>query len=351
MYGSTVQTHSGGEETLKTLLHRWFIEGLSFMTLGLFCSLIIGLILETIGKQTLVPNIDLSFLVSIGNVAKGLTGAAIGAAMAYGFKSKPLVIFSALIVGMMGYETFAGGAVGAFFATLVAVELSRLYAQKTKIDIIVTPMMTLVIGGIVAKLLGPLLNQLMKAIGAVIISATDQQPIIMGIIVAVVFGLCLTAPISSAALALMLELSGLAAGAATIGCACQMVGFAVMGYKDNGISGLISIGIGTSMLQVPNILLKPLLLLPPTLASAMIAPIMTVFFPMTNNPAGAGMGTSGFVGQIMTIHTMGSSLNTWILIGVFHFILPMIVTGLIYYVMSKKQWIRPGDQTLRTVES
>lgn len=336
---------------MKTLLHRWFIDGLSFMTLGLFCSLIIGLILETIGKQTLFPNLDLSFLVNIGNVAKGLTGAAIGVAMAYGFKCKPLVVFSALIVGMMGYDTFAGGAIGAFIATLIAVELSRFYAGKTKIDIIVTPMVTLIVGGMIAKFLGPWLNQLMTAIGSVIITATEQQPIMMGIIVAVIFGLCLTAPISSAALALMLDLSGLAAGAATIGCVCQMVGFAVMGYKDNGLSGLISIGIGTSMLQVPNILLKPLLLLPPTLASAVIAPVMTVFFPMTNNAAGAGMGTSGFVGQIMTVHSMGSSLNTWILIGVFHFILPMIVTILIYYVMKKKQWIRPGDQTLKMVES
>ncbi|NHM75911.1 MULTISPECIES: PTS transporter subunit IIC [Staphylococcus] len=336
---------------MKKLLHRWFIEGLSYMTLGLFSSLIIGLILETIGKQTLLPQLDLRFLIEVGNVAKGLTGAAIGAAMAYGFKCKPLVIFSALIVGMMGYTTFAGGAVGAFLATLLVVEISRIYASRTKVDIIVTPMLTLILGGAVAKFLGPILNEMMKAIGTLIIAATDQQPLLMGIIVAVIFGLCLTAPISSAALALMLDLSGLAAGAATVGCACQMVGFAIMGYKDNGISGLISIGIGTSMLQVPNIILKPLLLIPPTLASAVIAPIMTVFFPMVNNAAGAGMGTSGFVGQIMTIHTMGSSLHTWLLIGVFHFSLPIIVTWLIYHFMAKRQWIKPGDQTLRAVES
>lgn len=336
---------------MKKLLHRWFIEGLSYMTLGLFSSLIIGLILETIGKQTLLPQLDLRFLIEVGNVAKGLTGAAIGAAMAYGFKCKPLVIFSALIVGMMGYTTFAGGAVGAFLATLLVVEISRIYASRTKVDIIVTPMLTLILGGAVAKFLGPILNEMMKAIGTLIIAATDQQPLLMGIIVAVIFGLCLTAPISSAALALMLDLSGLAAGAATVGCACQMVGFAIMGYKDNGISGLISIGIGTSMLQVPNIILKPLLLIPPTLASAVIAPIMTVLFPMVNNAAGAGMGTSGFVGQIMTIHTMGSSLHTWLLIGVFHFALPIIVTWLIYHFMTKRQWIKPGDQTLRAVES
>ncbi|WP_281186878.1 PTS transporter subunit IIC [Staphylococcus schleiferi] len=335
---------------MKQLLRRWFIEGLSYMTLGLFSSLIIGLIMQTLGKQTLFPNLHLGFLVEIGTVAQSLTGAAIGAAIAYGLKAKPLVIFASVIVGMLGYDTFSGGAVGAYFATLVAVEVSPLYASKTKIDIIVSPFLTLVIGGVVAKFLGPFLNQMMRAIGRVIVISTEQQPFLMGILVAVIFGLCLTAPISSAALVLMLDLSGLAAGAATIGCVCQMVGFAVTGYKDNGISGLISIGIGTSMLQVPNILLKPFILIPPTLASAIIAPIMTTMFPMTNNAAGAGMGTSGFVGQIMTIHTMGSQLDTWIRIAVFHFILPIAVTYVIYHFMRKRQWIHDGDQKLNVSE-
>ncbi|MGM7690417.1 PTS transporter subunit IIC [Staphylococcus felis] len=333
---------------MKKLLYRWFIEGLRYMTLGLFSSLIIGLILETIGKQTILPQLDLSFLVDVGNVAKSLTGAAIGAAIAYGLKSKPLVIFSSVVVGMLGYDTFSGGAVGAFVASLIVVELSRFYASKTKIVIIITPLISLIAGGVIAKFLGPILNQLMTAIGKMIIVATDQQPFIMGMIVAVIFGLCLTAPISSAALALMLDLSGLAAGAATIGCVCQMVGFAVTGYKDNGIGGLISIGIGTSMLQVPNILMKPLILIPPTFASAVIAPIMTTFFPMSNNAAGAGMGTSGLVGQIMTIYTMGHSPSTYILILIFHFVLPAFVTWVIYRMMVKQQWIKSGDQTIRT---
>ncbi|MBI5974347.1 PTS transporter subunit IIC [Staphylococcus canis] len=333
---------------MKRLLHRWFIEGLSYMTLGLFSSLIIGLILETIGNQTLIPQLNLSFLVDIGNVAKSLTGAAIGAAIAYGLKSKPLVIFAAVTVGMLGFDHFGGGAVGAFIAALIGVELSRFYAQKTKIDIILTPLLTLIIGGMIAKFLGPILNQFMVALGRVIIVATEQQPFIMGILVSVIFGLCLTAPISSAALALMLDLSGLAAGAATIGCVCQMVGFAITGYKDNGISGVISLGIGTSMLQVPNILMRPLILVPPTLSGAIIAPIMTTLFPMTNNAAGAGMGTSGFVGQIMTIHTMGSSVETYVLIAVFHFILPIVITWIIYKIMVSRSWIKEGDQRLRT---
>ncbi|GEQ00541.1 PTS transporter subunit IIC [Staphylococcus arlettae] len=335
---------------MKAYLNRWFIEALSYMTLGLFGSLIIGLLLNTIGKQTVWPQVDLSFLAQIGDVAMSMTGGAIGAAIAYGLKSKPLVIFSCVIVGTLGYDTFGGGPVGAYIATLVVVEISRFYASKTKIDIIITPLLTLIIGGAVAKVLGSALNEFMTSLGKVINIATGQQPLVMGIIVAVIFGLTLTAPISSAALALMLDLSGLAAGAATIGCSAQMVGFAVNGFKDNRWSGLISVGIGTSMLQVPNIIKNPMILLPPTLASAIVAPLMTLWFPMTNNAAGAGMGTSGLIGQIMTIHTMGSSLNTWVLILAFHIVLPIIVSYTIYSICVRRNWIKDGDHRLQTVE-
>lgn len=335
---------------MKAYLNRWFIEALSYMTLGLFGSLIIGLLLNTIGKQTVWPQVDLSFLAQIGDVAMSMTGGAIGAAIAYGLKSKPLVIFSCVIVGTLGYDTFGGGPVGAYIATLVVVEISRFYASKTKIDIIITPLLTLIIGGAVAKFLGSALNEFMTSLGKVINIATGQQPLVMGIIVAVIFGLTLTAPISSAALALMLDLSGLAAGAATIGCSAQMVGFAVNGFKDNRWSGLISVGIGTSMLQVPNIIKNPMILLPPTLASAIVAPLMTLWFPMTNNAAGAGMGTSGLIGQIMTIHTMGSSLNTWVLILAFHIVVPIIVSYTIYSICVRRNWIKDGDHRLQTVE-
>ncbi|MEB6290269.1 PTS sugar transporter subunit IIC [Staphylococcus xylosus] len=334
---------------MKNHLHRWVIEALSFMALGLFGSLIIGLILETLGSQTLIPQLNLSFLSEIGKVAMSVTGAAIGVAIAYGLGAKPLVIFSCVIVGTLGYDTFGGGAVGAYIATLIVVELSRLYASKTKIDIIITPLLTIVIGGAIAKLFGPALNQFMTGLGKVIIVGTEQQPLIMGIVVSVIFGLALTAPISSAALALMLDLSGLAAGAATIGCASQMVGFAVNSYKDNGWSGLLSIGIGTSMLQVPNIIKNPMILLPPTLASAIVAPIMTTLFPMSNNPAGAGMGTSGFIGQIMTINTMGGSIQTWLLIAIFHILLPSCFSFMLYKFFLNKQWIKPGDQRINVV--
>lgn len=257
---------------MKNYLHRWIIEALSYMALGLFGSLIIGLILETLGEQTLLPQLNLTFLSEIGKVAMSMTGAAIGVAIAYGLGAKPLVTFSCVIVGTLGYTTFDGGPVGAYIATVIVVELSRLYAGKTKIDIILSPLLTILIGGFIAKAFGPALNQFMTGLGKIIIASTEQQPFIMGILVAVIFGLALTAPISSAALALMLDLNGLAAG--------------------------------------------------------------------------AGMGTSGFIGQIMTINTMGGSIQTWCLIITFHILLPAIISFLLYKLCFKKQWISPGDQLI-----
>ena len=335
---------------MKGILKKWFIDGLSYMALGIFCSLIIGLILDTVGQQTLVKQLDLSMLSEIGKVAMSLTGAAIGGAMAYGFKSKPLVLFSAIIVGYLAYDTYSGGPVGAYLATLVVYEASKLYASRTSIDIIITPLLSLLIGSGVAKFVGPFLNEVMQSIGRVIVASTEQQPLVMGILVAVIVGLTLTAPISSAAICLMLNLEGLAAGAATIGCVCQMIGFSVNSYRDNGLSGLISIGIGTSMLQEPNILKNPYIILPPTLASALIAPIMTTLFPMYNNAIGAGMGTSGLVGPLMTIRVMDASIETYILIGIFYFMLPAIVSFTIYSLMMKIGLIRKGDHTIQIVE-
>ncbi|CAM2973962.1 PTS transporter subunit IIC [Salinicoccus roseus] len=326
---------------MRRLLRRWFIDGMSFMALGLFSSLIIGLIIDTVG--TYVPYLE--SLKEVGAVAMGMTGAAIGAAIAYGLKASPLVIFSVVVVSYAAYDM--GGAAGSYIASIIAIEVARLYAGRTKIDIIVTPFLTIVLGYIVARFIGPVIGDFMTSMGEVIIFATEQRPFIMGMLVAVIFGITLTAPLSSAALALMLDLSGLAAGAAVIGCCCHMVGLAVTGYRDNGFSGLISIGIGTSMLQVPNVLLNPFIILPPVLASAVIAPIMTVFFPMENNAAGAGMGTSGLVGQIMTIETMGPSLEVWLLILVFQIVLPALITLLFYTLLKRAGLIKDGDQKLR----
>lgn len=325
---------------MRKLLRRWFVDGLSFMALGLFSSLIIGLIMDTLG--TYIP--FLSFMTDIGAIAMALTGAAIGASISYGLKAPPLVIFSTVVVSYAAYEF--GGAAGSFIASIAAVEISRLYSGKTKIDIIISPLLTITAGYLVAQFVGPWIGNFMTNVGEFIVFATEQRPFVMGILVAVVFGLMLTAPLSSAALALMLEISGLAAGAAVIGCCCHMVGFAVQGYRDNGVSGLVSLGIGTSMLQVSNIFLNPFIVVPPTLASAIIAPVMTVFFPMENNAAGAGMGTSGFVGQIMAIETMGLTMEVIVLIAVFHIILPALVTYVIYALMRQMNMIKDGDQVI-----
>ena len=329
---------------MRKWLHRWFIDGMSFMALGLFSSLIIGLIINTVGTYVN----GLSALIDIGNFTMGLTGAAIGAAIAYGLKAPPLVLFSVLVISHGAYDL--GGVAGSYVASIITIEVARLYASRTKIDIILTPFLTIIIGSFVGQLIGPIIGDFMTSIGQFIMYATEQQPFIMGMLVAVVFGIVLTAPLSSAALALMLDISGIAAGAALIGCCCHMVGLAVTGYKDNGFSGLISIGIGTSMLQVSNIILNPFIIVPPVLASAVIAPIMTVFFPMETNAAGAGMGTSGFVGQIMTIETMGASFDVFMLILVFQIVLPAVVTLLFYYVMTRLSLIKLGDQKLRIAE-
>lgn len=326
---------------MKKILHRWFIEAMSFMALGLFGSLIIGLIINTIAQYIPI----LSGFSAIGDAAQSVTGAAIGAAIAYGLKSPPLVIFSTLAVSQYAYDL--GGAAASYIVALIVIELARLYQSKTKLDIIITPLLTLTIGLFSASFIGEAVGGVMTGLGDIIMFSTDQQPFVMGVLVSVVFGVTLTAPLSSAALALMLDLNGLAAASAVIGCCCHMVGLAAMSYKDNGISGVISIGVGTSMLQVPNILRNPFIIIPPVLSSAIIAPIMTVFFPMANNAAGAGMGTSGFVGQIMAIETMGLSVSTIVLISVFHIILPLIITLIFYKLFSHFGFIKAGDQVIR----
>ncbi len=332
---------------MKGYLKRWLIDGMSFMALGLFSSLIIGLIIETAGTE-LKPFFDTSLLLDIGRMAKQYTGAAVGVSVAYGLGASPLVIFSSAITGMYGYEL--GGAAGTYIVSLVTTELGGLYSGRTKVDILLTPLLTLLIGGFVAKLIGPFIAKLMASIGEFITFSTAQQPLLMGILVALVFGVTLSSPVSSAALALMLNIEGTAAAAATIGCCCHMVGFAVTSYGDNGIQGLIANGIGTSKIQIPNYMRNPFILVPPVLASIITAPLMTMFWPMQNVAAGAGMGTSGFVGQIMTIKTMGSSLTTWLQIGLFHFLLPGLISYFVYRLMKNAQIIKPGDQQIMTGE-
>lgn len=320
----------------------YFITALSYMALGLFSSLIIGLILKTIGGQ--IPS--LAFLIPIGTLAMELMGPAIGVAVAYGLGAPPLVLFASLLAGSAGAEL--GGPAGSYVAAIVAAEAGKLVSKSTKLDIIITPLVTIFAGFGTASLIGPGINTFMTNFGLLIMWATEQRPILMGVIVAVLMGLALTAPISSAAIAIMLGLEGLAAGAATIGCAAQMVGFAVSSYRENGFGGVIAQGIGTSMLQVANIVRNPLIVIPPTVAGAIIAPFGSSWIMMVNNSAGAGMGTSGFVGQIMTLNVMGASGSVWIAIILLHFIGPAVISLLISELMRRKGLIRPGDMKINT---
>lgn len=326
---------------------RYFQDALSAMALGLFASLLIGLIVKTLGEQTINlfgDNTISAFLVSTGTTAMGLMGAAVGVAVAWGLKAPPLVLFTSALTGMMGAEL--GGPAGAFIAAALGAEFGKAVSKETKIDIIVTPAVTLIIGALAATLVGPLVDKLMSGLGVLIMTATEWQPFLFGIVISVIVGLALTAPISSAALCIMLDLSGLAAGAATVGCCAQMVGFAVISVRENGIGGIIAQGIGTSMLQISNIIKNPWILVPPTLAAAIVGPIATVVFKMTNIPAGAGMGTSGLVGQIGTFTAMGFTLPVLLEVLLLHIFLPAVLAIAADLAMKKLGLIKVGDYKL-----
>ncbi|MGL4209713.1 MAG: PTS transporter subunit IIC [Candidatus Adiutrix sp.] len=327
-------------KNIELSVHRYGIEAMGAMALGLFASLLVGMIIQTIGDKA-----GIQWMVDFGKMAMSMMGPAIAVAVAFGLKAPPLVLFAATAVGQAAVMA-KGGPAGCFVAAVFAAEFGKMVSKETKVDIIVTPAVTLIVGIAVANFVGPYIGGAMKWIGEVIMWATHLQPIPMGIMVAVLMGLALTAPISSAAIAVMLELSGLAAGAATVGCCCQMVGFAVISYRENKFGGLVAQGVGTSMLQVPNIVRNPLILIPPTLASAILGPFATTVAQMENNPAGAGMGTSGFVGQFGTIASMGTDIMVFVKIGLLHFILPAILALVIAEYMRKKNWIKPGDLKL-----
>lgn len=317
----------------------YLIDGLSYMALGLFSSLIIGLIIKTVGDQ-----LGWTFFTDMGILAMGLMGPAIGAAVAYGLKAPPLVLFATVIAGAAGAQL--GGPAGSFVAALLATEVGKLVSKETKVDILVTPFVTILTGFLVATFIGPPINAGMNSLGSLIMWATDQQPIVMGILVAVLMGWALTAPISSAAIAMMLGLEGIAAGAATIGCAAQMVGFAVSSYRENKMSGLLALGIGTSMLQVPNVIKNPMIIIPPTVAGIIFAPLGTTIFQMTNVKEGAGMGTSGLVGQIMTFAAMGFSVSVLLKVLLLHIVGPAVVSLVVSEWMRKKSFIKEGDMKI-----
>ncbi len=349
---------------VKEILNHIFIDGLSGMASGLFATLIVGTILSQIGE--LLPGVVGDSLYIMGKIASSVTGAGIGCGVAVKFKESPLVILSAAVCGMMG--AFAGkilaGSVlvdgvihyagpgeplGAFIAAIVGIYAGHAISGKTKVDILITPMVSIVAGSAVGLILGPPISQFMLLLGEMINLGTQQQPLLMGIIVSVLMGMILTLPISSAALGIILNLSGLAAGAATVGCCANMVGFAVASYRENKVNGLLAQGLGTSMLQISNIVRKPIIWLPVILTSAILGPISTMVFAMTNNATGSGMGTAGLVGQICTYQTMAperGGMTTLLLILLLHFVLPAVLTLLFSEFMRKKGWIKDGDMKL-----
>ena len=345
-------------------MKRIFIDGLSGMAQGLFATLIIGTIIQQIGLFVGGDYGNLIYM--IGKVAAGLTGAGIGVGVARKLEAQQLVTVSAAVAGMIG--AFAskllagqlivdgnlvlagpGEPLGAFIAAYLAIEIGILVTGKTKLDIILTQLVCIGTGSVVGLVAGPPISKFMAWLGSLINWGTEQQPFLMGIVVSVLMGIFLTLPISSAAIGVILNLSGLAAGAATVGCCCNMIGFAVASYRENKLGGFVAQGIGTSMLQMPNIIRHPQIWIPPILSSAILGPVSTMLLHMTNNATGSGMGTAGLVGPLMTWQVMTASEDPMIVLVkmiTIQFVLPAVVTLGISELMRKKKWIHPGDMKL-----
>ena len=339
---------------IKRAYKRYLLDAMGAMGMGLLASLVIGLILSQLSK---IPGLGiLAEYSKMVGAANPVVGATVGVAIASVLKVSTLAMLASAGAGALGYAM--GGPVGAYCSSVVAAELGNLVTGKTKVDIIVVPVVTLVTGGLIATWLSPGINAAIGALQRFIEMATTFQPVPAGIVIAMIFGLTLTGPISSAGLAAMVftvpegQVAGqgllLAAGAATVGCACHMVGFAVSSYRENGIGGLIAQGLGTSKIQMGNAFRRPIILVPPTLAAAILGPFATTVFQMKNISASAGMGTSGLVGQFGTWANMAGEnpalLITKILL--MHFLMPAAISLLVSEYMRKKNWIHEGDMKL-----
>lgn len=319
----------------------YIIKSLNGMAYGFFCSLIIGTILKQIGNFA-----NIGELIVWGEVATYLMGPAIGAGIAYALDAKGLNLIAAVIAGTIGAGTFngntasVGNPIAAYIAVIIAVEITRLVQGKTPVDILLVPFTSIVVAGLITMFVGPYLTKLILWIGNLINQGVNMQPLFMSIVVAVLMGMALTAPISSAAIGVMLELNGLAAGAALAGCCAQMIGFAIMSMDDNDIGDVIAIGIGTSMLQFKNIIKHPVIWIPPILTSVIIAPISTCLLEISCSSVGSGMGTAGLVGILEAVNVMGN--NYWIPLILIDLIAPMFITWGIYKAFKKLRYIKPG---------
>ena len=338
---------------------RYGIDALGAMAQGLFCSLLIGTIIRTLGQQ-----LGVDFLTDIGNYAMAVSGPAMAVAIGYALKADPMVLFSLAAVGWAANaEGGAGGPLAVLIIAIVAAECGKAVSKETKVDILVTPFVTIVVGVALAKLIAPPIGTAASAFGLVIDRATKLQPFLMGIAVSVLVGIALTLPISSAAICSVLGLTGLAGGAAVAGCCAQMVGFAVMSFKENRWGGLVSQGLGTSMLQMPNIVRNPRVWIPPIVASAVTGPLATCLFKLEMNgaPINSGMGTCGLCGQIgvwtgwispsEAAIAKGAAAITptafnWLGLILISFILPAVITLLVSSALRKIGWIKDGDLKL-----
>lgn len=334
---------------------RYGIDAMGAMAQGLFASLLIGTIIKTLGQQ-----LNVQFLIDAGNFAQQVAGPAMAVSIGAALSAPQLVLYSLIAVGMAANKLGgAGGPLAVYFITIVASECGKIVSKETKVDILVTPAVTILVGVGLSVLCAPTIGAAASSVGDFIKWATNLQPLLMGILVSVVVGMALTLPISSAAICAALSLTGLAGGAAVAGCCAQMVGFAVMSFRENGVGGLVSQGLGTSMLQMPNIIRNPRTWIPPTLASAITGPIATCLFHLEmNGPAvSSGMGTCGLVGQIgvytgwlndIAAGTKAAILPMdWVGLILICFVLPAVLTLLFAFFLRKWGWIKGGDLKLQ----
>ena len=364
----------GGDEKVKEFLKRkdieislkrYGIDALGAMAQGLFCSLLIGTIINTIGTQFQIDFLTQTVATiagveyTVGGLASAMSGPAMAVAIGYALKCPPLVLFSMITVGFAANALGgAGGPLAVLFVAIIAAELGKVVSKETKVDILVTPLVTIGVGIFFSWLIAPPLGYAASYVGKFIMWATELQPFLMGILVSVVVGVALTLPISSAAICAALGLTGLAGGAAVAGCCAQMIGFAVISFKENKWGGLVSQGIGTSMLQMPNIIKNPRIWIAPTLASAITGPIATCLFKLKMNgaPVSSGMGTCGLVGQIgvytgwindITEGTKAAiTAFDWAGLVLISFVLPAVLSLIIHAGVVRLGWVKEGDLKL-----
>ena len=346
-------------KNIEISLKRYGIDALGAMAQGLFCSLLIGTIIRTLGQQA-----GIQFLTDIGSYAMAVSGPAMAVAIGYALKADPMVLFSLAAVGWAANaEGGAGGPLAVLVIAIIAAEFGKAVSKETRIDILVTPAVTILVGVALAKLIAPPIGRGASAFGLMIDSATKLQPFLMGIVVSVLVGIALTLPISSAAICAALSLTGLAGGAAVAGCCAQMIGFAFMSFKENRVGGLVSQGLGTSMLQMPNIVKNPKIWLPPIIVSAITGPIATCIFHMEMNgaPINSGMGTCGLCGQIGVwtgwlapseaavakgAVAMTPGAIDWLGLLLICFVIPAIICPILRTAFEKIGWIKEGDLKL-----